>query len=94
MALIDTIEEITHFMDEKKHAVGVFLDLKKAFDAINHILLNKLEWYGMRGRVLDWVRSYLCSRKQYVHLGEHCSGCLGVGCWALFVASPGVSVGP
>lgn len=64
LALIESIEEITNSLDQKLYTIGIFIDIKKAFDTINHdILLMKLEQYGIRGRVLDWMRSYLTDRK-------------------------------
>ena len=81
LALTESIEEITNAIDHKLHSVGIFIDLKKAFDTINHnILINKLERYGIRGLVLHWVRSYLSNRKQFVKLGDYCSSCLDIVC--------------
>ncbi len=59
-ALIDLFEKITDAIDNKRYTIGVFIDLKKAFDTINHtILLQKLEHFGIRGVALDWLSSYL-----------------------------------
>lgn len=81
MAIIDAVEEITNSLDKKKYAAGVFIDLKKAFDTIDHsILLRKLERYGIRGVALSWIQSYLTGRQQYVKMGENASGYLDIGC--------------
>jgi hypothetical protein len=81
MAIIESIEEITSALDHKNYVMGVFVDLKKAFDTIDHdILINKLERYGIRGIVLDWVRSYLSKRQQFVKLGSSRSVCLDIAC--------------
>ena len=50
---------------------GIYIDLKKAFDTVNHdILIKKLEHYGIRGVTLDWFRSYLKDRKQVTYINE------------------------
>ena len=67
MALIELIEEITTSLDDKMSTIGVFIDLRKAFDTIDHhLLLKKLQHYGIRRIVIDWLQSYLYNRKQYV----------------------------
>ena len=59
-ALIDITETIRQALDNKKFACGVFVDLQKAFDTVNHdILISKLEHYGIRGIANNWFSSYL-----------------------------------
>ena len=54
-------------IDKGNFCCGVFMDLSKAFDTIDHhILLQKLYLYGIRGLPLQWFHSYLSNRKQYV----------------------------
>ena len=53
MAIIDLVDKISSNIDNKKHSIGIFLDLSKAFDTIDHqILLRKLQRYGIRGIVI------------------------------------------
>ncbi len=60
---------ITKSFNEKKTAVGIFCDLRKAFDTVNHeILFKKLSNIGVKDTELNWFKSYLKDRKQYVHV--------------------------
>ena len=66
-AILEFISSTVDDIDKKKSTIAIFLDLSKAFDTINHnILLHKLNFYGIRGTVLQWLSSYLSNRKQYV----------------------------
>ena len=56
-AIIDFVDKITTAIDQGKFSVGIFLDLSKAFDTINHkIQIRKLQHYGIRGVVKKMVR--------------------------------------
>ena len=81
MALIDLVDKIGSSLDRSEHTIGIFLDLSKAFDTIDHtILLRKLNRYGVRGRALDWFRSYLDNRQQYVPWQNHNSSHTTLSC--------------
>ena len=65
-ALIDNIDNIRNYIDNGEYVLSIYLDLRKAFDTVDHkILLGKLHHYGFRGHVNDLIQSYLSDRKQY-----------------------------
>ncbi len=67
LALMELVEDITLNMDDNMKTAGVFIDLKKVFDTIDHtILIKKLSHYGIRGIALNWLENYLSQRNQYV----------------------------
>ena len=71
-AALDFISKIEETIEASSYAIGVFCDLSKAFDTLNHdILLDKLEHYGIRGIAQSWFRSYLSNRSQYVDLNGY-----------------------
>lgn len=79
LALISLTEEIRRYLDSGQFACGVFIDLQKAFDTVDHdILLRKLELYGVRGIANKWFRSYLSNRIQYVSYLNSKSTCKNI----------------
>ena len=66
-AIITLVEIVSRALDSGKVIVGVFLDLKKAFDTVDHeILLDKLNSYGINNNLHAWFESYLHNRSQFV----------------------------
>ena len=71
MAILELVNGIYHGFENNMLTVGVFLDLKKAFDTVNHdILIDKMSFYGFRGNALSWIKSYLGERSQYVEINN------------------------
>ena len=69
LALCHCVEKISKAIDSRKFGCGIFIDLQKAFDTVDHnILLSKLDFYGVRGISLDWFRSFLLNRFQSVSI--------------------------
>ena len=73
-AILDIVNRIQSNMDKKLFSCGVFIDLQKAFDTVDHeILLRKLHHYGICGIVNDWFASYLIGRYQTTQIGLYIS---------------------
>ena len=69
-----TTDKLLEAMDSKKLTLVVLLDLSKAFDSIDHCrLLSKLQALGIGRTALEWFRSYLTGRQQYVRIGSETS---------------------
>ena len=80
-AVISITDKIQKAIDQGYYSCGIFLDLSKAFDTVNHqILLDKLEYYGIRGLAKQWFESYLMNRMQFVSLGSCKSDMLNISC--------------
>ena len=81
MALLELTDVISKCMDSNNFTVGVFLDLAKAFDTVDHgILFAKLNHYGVRGISNNWFRSYLATRRQYVTINGVSSDFSNITC--------------
>ena len=81
LALIQITEKIKESIDNKQYGCGIFIDLRKAFDTVNHsILLTKLEHYGIRETAFQWFESYLSNRHQYVFINGESSQLKSVSC--------------
>ena len=95
MGLDSTLISINKAIKNKEHVLGIFIDLSKAFDTIDHkTLLAKLRSYGVRGIAHSLIESYTSNSKQYVSVldknsdladviyGVPQGSCLGL--WDLF----------
>jgi hypothetical protein len=68
MALMILVDQISNAFERGEYVMGVFLDFSKAFDTIDHnILLQKLNYYGIRGVANVWLESYVSNRLQFVN---------------------------
>ena len=70
-AILDILNKIQSKIDAKLFSCGIFIDLKKAFDTVDHsILLHKLNHYGVRGIINSWFSSFLSKRSQSTQIGS------------------------
>ena len=72
--LIITLQDLANSVNTNKRVDAVLLDFAKAFDRVPHQrLLQKLEWYGIKGAVHNWVKDFLHLRTQKVIVNGHSS---------------------
>ena len=82
-ALTLLYDKVSLAIDNKEFTVGIFINLSKAFDTVDHtILLNKLQHYGIRGVVHKWFSNYLSNREQFVKFNETISSQRTIKCGA------------
>ena len=97
LAVIKLVTHVVKAYHQKIYSACFFLDLKKAFDTVNHeLLIKKLEHYGFHGQCSEYLHSYFSNRKQYVQVDGLDSSCrrvvsgvpqesiLGLLCFSLF----------
>ena len=70
--ILKLTDNILTSFEKGQFTLGVFIDLSKVFDTVNHsILLHKLELHGIKGKCLNWFKGYLKHRQQFVSLGKY-----------------------
>lgn len=73
-AVLRFVQEVFKALEAKDYPIGIFIDLSKAFDSLNHeILFDKLVHLGIRGTCLKLFKSYLGNRKQFVQCNNEMS---------------------
>ena len=71
MAITNLTDAFHKSIEKHEYLLGLFIDLSRAFDTISHeILFDKLDFYGIRGVALTWIKNYLSERKQYVSYND------------------------
>ena len=87
--LIHLLNKISSAIDQRETTVGIFLDLSKAFDTIDHdILFTKLEHYGIRDAALQWIKSYFSYRYQFVQFNQTCPPMQTIKCGVRRILGP------
>ena len=90
-ALNDITEKIRKALDERNIGRGVFVDLQKVVDTVDQqILLEKLDYYGIRGILNDWFKSYLSTSNQFVFINGYDTAIASMDCGV----SQGSIIGP
>jgi hypothetical protein len=92
-AIYKLVNETLSALNSKLMVGGIFFDLEKAFDCLNHkILLSKLQFYGIHGKATSWFESYLNNRYMRVHISEGGSNQMSSSAWGITDGVPQGSV--
>ena len=73
LASVELMDRIISAVDRKTLPITIFMDLSKAFDTLNHNILDKLYHYGIRETALCWFKDHLTNRQQYVEIDDTAS---------------------
>ncbi len=77
--LLECFEDWTSNFEAKDPTDVIYVDFRRAFDSVSHEkLLTKLKAYGIRGKLVEWIKDFLSGRSQRVCLGDSASGYLPV----------------
>ena len=78
-AILQLTRDMTSSFEKGEYTLGVFIDLPKAFHTVDHqILIKKLQYYGIECTALEWFKSYLSNRKQYISSQDISESCLDI----------------
>ena len=78
-AILNAQNTLLENLNKRQISILLLIDFSKAFDMVDHgLLINKLNHYGIRGPALNWLKSYLSYRKQYVSVNNSDSGILDI----------------
>ena len=80
-AILQVVHDISNSFDKGEFTLGIFIDLSKAFDTVDHsILSDKLKNYGITENYSEWFISYLSNRKQFISLGDKTTTLASITC--------------
>ena len=80
-AVIQLVDQISNSFEKNHFTLGVFMDLSKAFDTVDHvILLKKLDHYAVKGRNLLWLKSYLNNHRQFIRYNNSNMSFANISC--------------
>ena len=80
-AIMQLVDQINCSFEKTLYTLDIFIDLSKAFDTVNHkILITRLEDYGVKGTNLQWLKSYLENRKQFIAYENFSTSYISISC--------------